>query len=216
LVAQSEVAETRCPGTNIRVFAPDNASEARTCAAVLRGIEQLAPCGLAISEPVRLIHSPGPILNDPDCMGALHCDEGRIEMLHPSVLSARLRKALPLSDLDDAALVDFILLHELVHAAVTQMDTGSRVSQLEDEDIAQAISFDALPRAARDKLVSLRGFDRPVRKVELTEDFLWMDPIGFGILAWLHFSTPGNGCAFIARLMNGSSDLFDRRMFDHP
>lgn len=79
----------------------------------------------------------------------------------------------------------------MTHAAIDQTETEKKISLIEDEYISYAISLDFLSEARRNILLSERGFQQPVHRTDFDELSYGLDPTGFGLLAWLHFSAPG-------------------------
>lgn len=210
------LAETMCDGAQISVSAANEATSAYVCEASRNIIERLELCGLPIISPVSVEITEDRPSNDDLCLGVYHCGKGQIEIVDPKVMPELVGEENPYFGIDFRELFALLLGHELVHAAVDQANGAENISLIEDEYIAYAISLDVLPRTTRSVLISQRNLKLPVSRLVLDEIIYGLDPTSFGLLAWLHFSQPDNGCEFVSNLIDGSTSLGDHEIIGHP
>ena len=102
----------------------------------------------------------------------------------------------------EAAFVS-ILRHELTHAFMEHTTEGSPISNAAHEYVAFAFQIDAMTAEERDVFLATNG-RRPAKSLDTFNMFIYgLLPGPFASAAWLHFSAPENGCAFVEDVISG-------------
>ena len=202
---RSSEAEAVCAHPAITVAAQDASLVAEVCAVVDRTLPRLAACGLDPHHPVRIAVSDSAAI--PGLMAHYGIRSDQIVVRSPgrltTVLGAdSLYRLLPVRDLFDS-----ILAHELTHAFFVETPCGQSTCIAAHEYIASAMQLDALPPASRDLLLNAHAPGRPPVLEDFTDAALKGDPETFAIDAWRHFRQPGNGCAFLRALVDGTAEF---------
>ena len=209
-------AETACPGTDIRIIHEAGLSVSDICQSAHRAHSVLQKYGLSLYAPIA-IHVVNETINDnDDCLAAYHCDRDEITILEPHAILERVALNQVLKLIPDTEIVFSLLLHEFAHASISRSEWSNNVSLLEDEYIAYALQFDALSTEVQATIEGLVGPDYEPSIEKLTELFLLMDPTDYGVLSWRHYSQPENGRRFMMQLLQGTANIFEPTLPDHP
>ena len=178
----------------------------RVCAAVGRGRGLLARCGLA--PPAALTIEVGNTLPGlPRCIGRYDCDANRITLVAPDALAARPEVRDTFGGLPSGRLFDSLVVHEVAHAAVARAVGDREIGVAGHEYIASAFQMASLAAAERDMVLARWPVTPPVRPEVFSTMILAFAPGAFTANAWVHFDTPGHGCAFVRRLVAGEIAL---------
>jgi hypothetical protein len=151
-----------------------------------------------------------------DCLAAYHCDQDEITILEPHLIQERVASNQVLKLIPDSELVFSLLLHEFIHASVSRSEWSKNVSLLEDEYIAYALQFEALSTEVHETIEELASNEGDPSADKLSELLLVMDPTDYGVLSWRHFSLPEKGRGFVMQLLQGTANIFEPTLPDHP
>ena len=216
LAACTAHADANCEDGTTTILHAEASEVAGICASAREARKALRTCGLELDTAIRIIVARTPISDDPRCLAAYHCDRDEVSILPVDEALDRVASNRLLSLIEAEDLQTSLLTHEFVHAAISRSDFSDRVSLIEDEYIAYALQFDALPVATQEALRGLVIPSQAESKQVLSELLLAVDPSLFGLLAWRHFDRDGNGCRYVDDLLNGRKDLDPPDLFDHP
>lgn len=93
-------------------------------------------------------------------------------------------------------------MHEVAHCIVSANAGREPLSAVAQEYFAYVTMFATMPAAQREQVLQKipgNGFDATV---EIDMTIYLIDPIQFGAQAYRHFLKPGNGRAFLRRVLN--------------
>jgi hypothetical protein len=203
-------AGAECADGTVKVAVAHPALETRICRAAEAGLAQLRRCGLGLDAPVRIEVAASLENPHPGCLGRFDCATGVIQLLSPAAVQAELTATSVLASIDSDALYDSLVAHELAHAAFYQASALQTPSIAAQEYVAYAIQLGVLTKADRDRFLARAGEAAPEDLTELSPVILGLSPDGFAARVWLHFANPGNGCGFLAKLVDGRERLFFR------
>jgi hypothetical protein len=101
------------------------------------------------------------------------------------------------------ALWQSYVAHEVAHAAVRAHDTSRTLTVAQQEYVAAVVQLGTLPEAIRSEILGnyddFPAFGDPG---ELSDLYYYMAPCEFAVKAYRHYLKPGNGPAFIKRLLS--------------
>jgi hypothetical protein len=199
-----------CPGLPISVDVPSNDLRARACDAAGRGLELLASCGLPLQSPIEIrVFDRANSLHD-GCLARYDCSEEIIEVLSPDAITGSTPPAHPMAMIDPAQLFSSLIVHELSHALIEQLQCPVAPCLAEHEYIANVMQMSVLSPTARQVILDARPGPPDPDPAQLNDFFAVRDPLGFAATAWRHFQFPGHGCAFVDKLLSGQESLFIR------
>lgn len=198
-----------CPNPMISVVAEDPDLSAQVCAIVDSVRPNLAQCGLNQTAPLTIEVADEPLFihGDAPCLGLFDCAGSRIMVSHPDQLGDILGPDHPFAEIPAADLFASLIAHELSHAFLDQNLGGAELPGAAHEYLAYAMQFGVLPPDVRQRLLDARPINRPIETVELNDTLALGAPSVFALKAWRHFSTPGNGCDFVGKLIRGEVSL---------
>jgi hypothetical protein len=205
----SGTAPVTCPDPRVAVSATDPAWVAEVCAAVSQARPVLSGCGLTQTEPVSVnvvANIPGPDVS-PHCLAQYDCAAGTIAILDPDSLARALDPGDVLARIPGEELFASLIAHELTHAFYTAAIGNVAQGRANHEYVAYAMQYASLPPALRAQLLTASPGTGPVAPEEMNEVILAMAPAVFAAKVWRHFSSDGNGCAFVGKLMRGEASL---------
>ena len=205
-----------CPNRFFKVAADNDVLRLQVCRAAEAAQGKISTCDLLLERPIHIVVTTDPGGGIPLCLGAYHCRNDVIELLDPALLRKTIGETDPLSLVPEEDLIVSLLVHEMAHAWVSRSDLAQNVSRLEDEYIAYALQIDSLSDTVRTQVLAASRLDGPVSLEDLTAWRLFTNPSGFGLLSWLHFKSPGNGCGVVNSFLNGSLNLPDDEIFFYP
>jgi hypothetical protein len=202
--------EVACPDPRVRVEADSAALRERVCGEIERLRPSFAACGLEQGRQITLLVVSGSATDphDPSCIGSYDCGRDEIRVLHPEALPQAVGPDSPLARLSAGELFDSLIAHELAHAFFAQSEPGGEVRPFVDQEyVAYAMQMASLDEAARARLLEAHAGMAMVDRIELNGIVALAAPTLFAAKAWRHFSSPGNGCAFVERLIRGEVTL---------
>ncbi|TCP40834.1 DUF6639 family protein [Rhodovulum marinum] len=198
-----------CPGDpliSVEAESPDDA--AAVCAAVARARPRLDACNLHQAQPLTIRVLPQITHALTACMAQYHCHDDSISVTAPRALPSILAPDSIWRRITPQALFDSLIVHELVHAFLDQAECSGTPCLADHEYIAFALQIDALEPADQAAILDGNGIDDPDNTGRLNGFIARMDPGYFAQAAWLHFSQPDNGCAFVGDLVRGKRTLW--------
>lgn len=198
-----------CPDLPVSVTARSGALAERTCRAARRATDYLSACGLALRMPVTVNVVDRAPDTDLPCLGFYHCERGEIELASPRALDRLLLPDGPYSRIPRDLYYDTLVGHEVTHAVIAQATAPVRPDVANSEYVAYAVQLELLGPAGRAPIFAHAGGTEaaPPRPVPLNEVMLGFSPVRFAISAWLHFTGPEGGCAFVSDLVEGRASL---------
>jgi hypothetical protein len=196
--------EVSCPGIDVMVSGADDTDA--LCTLVEQSIEDMSRCDLHQSAPISIHILTAPIDGNPTCLGLFHCKTNEILLRTPQSLSAALGPEHPLGILSKDRLFDSLVVHELAHALLYQSRGDTAKTRAEDEYIAYAMQYAFLND--RERAALLAQFETSTFGFEFLNDITYgFSPNLFGAFAWQHYSQPGNGCAFVRKIIDQDIDF---------
>lgn len=197
-----------CGDPLLQVEGASAETAARVCAAAEDAKVQLAQCGLTQTRRVTLdirerIDGPAP-----HCAGLYRCGTDRVILLDPDLVATAMPEGSAFAPLPPDLYFRSLVVHEMSHALMDQAEC--RAADFCDADleyVAYAMQLQSLPEEARAKVLDFRDVPEDPDPARLNDFLLWMKPDIFALYAWAHFSAPGNGCAFVGKLVSGEASL---------
>ena len=192
-----------CDGIDVAVTAPDPALASHVCEVAADQAARLARCGIRQSRPITIAIVPGIEGLPGNCVGAFHCVTDEVEVVLPRTFAERDAPDFIYRGLSPEAAFASVLRHELTHALLEHTTEASPINSAAHEYIASAFQIDAMTEEERATFLLVNG-EKPVKSLETLNMFIYgFLPGRFATAAWLHFSDPGNGCAFIEQVIAG-------------
>lgn len=193
-----------CGDSGIAVVAEAPADREQACAAVEDAIPFLHGAGLAPLPPttIRLVEAiPGN--GTGHSLGRYDARTGEIVLLSPAAALAASKCGAPAFGVPmSPALWRSYVVHELAHAAAERHFAPRARSLVASEYIAAVAQLATLPEDERrvilEQYADTEAYQRPR---EMSELYYFMDPCRFAVKCYLHYLQPGNGDAFIRRVL---------------
>ncbi len=196
-----------CTDRMLSVDGADGEVAARVCNAAVAAKEELASCGLAQLRPVVIEIRPEAFGPTEHCAGLYTCGSDRILLRAPKAMARLMPEESIFAPLPPADYYDSLVVHELAHALMDQSECTGEHCDADREYVAYALQIASLSDENRALIERFHTLDRPVDVARLNAFLLFMKPDVFAAHAWAHFDDAGNGCAFVADLVNGRRSL---------
>jgi hypothetical protein len=192
-----------CKGIEIGVTAPEASLLELVCEVAVDHAARLAACGIHQSRPLSISIVPMIEGMPENCVGAFHCSTDEIEIVLPQTLAERDVADRIYRGLAPEAAFTSILRHELTHAFTEHTTEDRPISDAAHEYIAFAFQISAMTDDERSTFLATNG-RRPAKSLDTFNMFIYgLLPGQFASAAWLHFSAPGNRCAFVKEIIEG-------------
>lgn len=208
LLLGCSVSAGTCPGIDVTIEGQSDLKNAVLCEAVSDALELLDHCGLTQLHPLRIKVVDGPIAGSPSCIGFCHANSNTIEILKQQQLAKALGADHPLLLAPIAEVYSSFITHEITHALLFQNMEPKPDITAEHEFVAYAMQFKSISPANREAIIE--SFPEPQNRIEqanLNDTILWAAPMLFAVRSWQYFDELEDGCAFIARLVEGKVDF---------
>jgi hypothetical protein len=102
-----------------------------------------------------------------------------------------------------------LVAHEVAHRLVTVHIQPKTLSAVASEYIAYVTMYATMPAAHREQVLRKipgQGFGSDV---EIDVTMYMLDPVYFGAQSWRHYAKPGNGRAYLGRVLRGQALIDD-------
>ena len=197
----------KCKGELAFVVSEDPLIASSVCATVERTSKFLGKCGLSVATPVHVSVSDELPLVGKGCLGLFECEQQQIWLRTPAGMAEVRHEIGNFNGLDDQVVFESIVAHEWAHAAFEQTACQSALCVDNHEYVANVAQMWSLPESLRDQLVAEFPVKAPVDTHRLNAFVAALAPDRFAAIAWQHFSEEGNGCDFVADLIEGRRTL---------
>lgn len=200
----SRSAELACHQSAIVVTGANAHDLPLACAAVRHALAFLEPAGVRLENgPAIWLVDKLPGKSVEHALGRYDAKRGVVELLDYRAAVAASECAprafkMPMTE----ALWQSYVAHEVAHAAVRVHDPSHRLTIAQQEYVAAVVQLGTLPEAIRGAI--LRNYaDIPAfgDAGEMTDLYYYMAPCKFAVKAYRHYLEPGNGPAFISRML---------------
>ncbi len=193
-----------CTGSGATITAPVRTDAEPACEAARYAVTFLAVNGLHITAPieVRLVSE---LPQDRVREGMFACYSHLDNTVHVLTLSSlrNLQDSFGLKI--DSVLHQGVVAHEVAHAVAALNFAVEQPSSVAQEYIAYVTQLATLPTNRREDILA-RFSDEPLRPgAAVNKLLLAMDPGRFAVRAYRHFVNPGNGAAFLQRVLTGAA-----------
>jgi len=198
-----------CPGNGWQVTGADAQEHVLVCEGVARAAAVLASCGVdhVAATRIRVVDTL-PLSCGARVLGLFDAAANEITLGNPVICLAEASEG-SLFQLIEAPLAFVaIAAHEATHALLHAGGLGSD-RHLEHEYIAAVVQMQLLPEAARDVLLAPLRIGTHVGLWQLNLLIHALRPDLFAGLAWRHFESEEDGCAFLRALAEGTRRLPD-------
>lgn len=200
---------TRCPSTNVHVYAEKQSDVPFVCKATTETLSFMIQAGLDIQDTFDIHLTDGfeRSLQQKNCLGIY---DHQIKEIH--VLSYECCKQLYYGEcfcslnLSRELHTSFIV-HEIAHALTTSLLENKIGRVAASEYIAYTTQFTLLPDYLRQNIltnITNKGF---CNEIEITSLFHDLNPSVFAVKAYRHFIQPENGKKFYNKLITGQCIL---------
>src|SRR6056297_1959525 len=180
----------------------------RVCKTASAALPRLDACHLTLDRPVTFAFETGPPPTEPACLGLYHTGKDRIILWPPATFAQLHATSEYCGTVPAPDLFDSIVVHELAHALTDQSACRETACTADREYIAYALQIDSLHPGVRDRFIAESALTPPFGEDRLNDVILAFSPATFAAAAWLHFSAPENGCAFVGRILRGDHTLW--------
>lgn len=182
----------------------------RVCAAVSVALPKLEACYLKQNRPIEFGFGDEISQAGISCLGLYHRGEDRIDLLTPEGFGQAHLQSEFCDSMTMDEHYDSIVVHELTHALLDQSPWQSVARRVDHEYIAYAMQIENMIEPSRGLFIANIGLNGPIEVGYLNEFTLDISPSMFAATAWLHFSSPGNGCEFVGQIVRGEYTLWQQ------
>jgi len=196
--------QLHCPNSEITVVAEKRAECDSVCDAVHIGNAFLRSISLEPSGSLAItLYKELPKNGYHNSFGFYNSRSNEIALLdYEAALSASQKSSPSFRTLMNPIIWRSFVIHELAHAAAQSKFTPGVPICTATEYIATVAQMATLPSAEREEIIQkypeLLGFDKPI---EITILYYMLEPSKFSVNAYLHYSRPENGLAFIKKIL---------------
>ena len=198
-----------CSDPMIVIEAPNEDDLAnRICHVAVAAKARLEACHLFQSRPVTLVVLE--VLKSSNQRGYLafyRLVKDRIELTHPGDLRNSVDEDNAYRLLPRDQLFESLIVHEMTHAFFAKTDCGQHTCAAGHEYIAYALQLESMSASARQILLDAYPLHGELAFEAFNDTYLAIAPVRFATNAWRHFSTPGNGCDFIRKIIDGEVEF---------
>ncbi len=194
----------RCPDTPVTFTGATFGEIQLICAATRHAIGLLDKCRVPVLEPLRVHIDPE--IRHPEkgeAFGMFDTDSKTVVIASTSRF-ASLTEGTPYNAIPQPQFYRSVVVHEVVHAILHQHYQSMPRSQAAHEYPAYALQLASLSAEVRTRLLSEIHVDA-YEDIVFSDFLLAMNPYGFGVLAYKHYTRTGDGCGFIHQLLNNEA-----------
>jgi hypothetical protein len=192
-----------CETALVVVETDDPVLRTRICGIASDILPGLDACHLVPKRPVVFGFKTSLSTNGRSCLGLFHRESDQISLLTPESFSQAHTQSDFCEMIPEEAHFDSIVIHELVHAVLGQSPCADTLCRLDNEYIAYAIQLESMPQETRDLFLERYGPRSPDQASRVNGFFLEAAPLAFAAASWLHFTSEGNGCDLVGRIVRG-------------
>ncbi|HET9700991.1 MAG TPA: DUF6639 family protein [Burkholderiales bacterium] len=191
----------QCPEINAVVAHHTSEELALVCQAVAEASAFMRENGFSVTTPISVSVVDNVTGSFPHrAVGAYNRDTLHIEVLSYSeclnVSAQRSVFRVPMTrDLHRSFVV-----HEVTHA-ILESNFGAKPPPLAQEYVGYVAQFATMEPGLRSRILAEYDVTPFERESQINVDLYMMDPSAFGVMAWLHYRLPGNGPAFMSRIL---------------
>jgi hypothetical protein len=205
LTTPRPIAEIRCDSGSVVVRSRNRADARIACDGSQAAIEFLASQGLDVESPITIeIVDVLPEAAGPSSVGCYLDSEKRVEVLGYSAFKrCKTWFGLPI----DRSLYRSLVAHEVAHSIAACNFKVERPVIAAHEYIAYVTTFATMAPGQRDLVLAQypgEGFDHDR---EMNSTIYLIDPMRFGVKAYLHFLKPANGRDYLHSVLGGNALL---------
>lgn len=197
-----------CEVARATVHSDDRALAKRVCRKVAQAASLLKRCEIMPAEriDISIVQSTEGVAGHPLAISNAETKETRI--IHPAMIADAFAPKSPYIGLPPDEVFDSLVVHEVAHAVLSidphLIDPHLGTERLlVHEYIAHAFQISSMDAEARKVLLDRYPVAIPVNLAEFNMFALQSDPVRFGVKAWIHYSDPANGCAFVGEILSG-------------
>lgn len=203
-----------CPGP-VAVLGEDAERAPLICDAVAHARTLLTPCGLVQTRPITVDIVSTMDERHAACVAYFNCDTDTLTLLPPSALARSKDVMSAFEGLSSEAYFRSVIVHEMTHALAHQSHGGS-LTRVAHEYLAYAFQIASLSKKSRAKVLAAVPPEGAVGLDGIDEIALLFGPSQFALRAFQHFSQAGNGCAFVASIIDRDPALPEAFLLDTP
>lgn len=203
----------RCPGNGWEVTGADTHEHALVCEGVAGAAAVLASCGVGTKATTRIrVVDALPLSCGAPVWGLFDAVTDEITLGNPGTCVAEGPEGSLFRLIEAPLAFAAIAAHEASHALLHAGGLGAD-RHLEHEYIAAVVQMQVLPEAAREAVLAPLRIGTDVGPWQLNPLILALQPDLFAGLAWRHFATEEDGCAYMRALAEGTLRLPDYSAF---
>ncbi len=178
------------------------------CAAVKRATELFGQCDFTDLPRVRVQVSKEPInVCGGDAFGSFDAERQAIRIVDTATCRKMANSNAAYASLPFSEFYQSIVVHEIAHQFFRSHLKDKKASHAAHEYVAYALQIASLPPRARNQLLNSFPDEPPEDLAPFVEMLLLMSPMYFGVLAYHHFSAPGNGCRVLQEIVRGEIEF---------
>jgi uncharacterized protein DUF6639 len=174
------------------------------CAAVERTTGLFRQCGFMEFPRIRVQVETEPVnVCGVDAFGSFDAERQTIRITDAATCKKLANLNAAYAPLPSDEFYQSIVVHEVAHHFFRSHMNGKKASHATHEYVAYAMQIASMPLQIRNQF--LNSFQRePAEDLNPFVDMLLlMSPVYFGVLAYDHFSAPGNGCRVLQEIVRG-------------
>jgi hypothetical protein len=137
------------------------------------------------------------------CLGLFHCGKNKIEILHPDQLAAMKQSSDLFAPLNTLTLFDSLVVHEMSHAAMAQVDCPFASCLGTHEYVAYAMQIWSLSPQDRTITDAITLANTPVTDTEISAIYALMAPERFAVKAYTHLMQRDDACGYLQEIAQG-------------
>jgi Family of unknown function (DUF6639) len=200
--------ETSCLEQKADVLGASTEERTVVCTAVKKTTKLFRQCGFMKLPRIRVQVEKEPVnVCGVDAFGSYDAQRQTIRIVDATTCEKMAKVNAAYASLPFGELYQSIVVHEIAHQFFRSHLKDKKASHATHEYIAYAMQIASMPPQVRDQLLNSFPREPPEDLGPFVDMLLLMSPMYFGVLAYDHFSAPGNGCRVLQEIVRGEIEF---------
>lgn len=200
--------EVSCGEQKADVLGASAEEQSIICAAVKRTTELFRQCEFMELPRVRVQVEKEPVnVCGVDAFGSFDAERQSIRIVDATTCKKMTKLNAAYASLPFGEFYQSIVVHEIAHQFFRSHLKGKKVSYATHEYVAYAMQIASMPPQIRNQLLNSITREPTEDLDPFVDMLLLMSPVYFGVLAYDHFSAPGNGCWVLQGIVRGEIEF---------
>ena len=201
---QDDVIRWRCADIAVSVQSASSADAQRVCTAAKISADVLSTCGLSLRRLIDVeVTDKVYLLSGESKWGEFLSGASRVRVLSSAMHQELARSAFDKTKVPLEEHYSSIVAHEIAHAIFYDHTVGLDLPQTAHEYVAYILQMKAFSVETLKHILDREQRIYTSNLFVFSHFLMFADPDRYGVIAYIHFTHPDNGCEFLKNVMLG-------------